>query len=195
MHTAADIMISGKLLQAMHFAAHKHRDQRRKDPRGTPYINHPLDVAHILWFEGEVHDIDVLTAAILHDTVEDTDTTMDEIELAFGHAVARYVEEVTDDTSLSRHERKAAQLAKAAEISHGAKLIKLGDKISNLRDIARSTPVGWTPGRCRNYFEWAAGVVNQMRGTNAGLERVVDRVYHQFLDHFAEDLAKDPVGR
>lgn len=180
----SDFLVSGAILRAASFAADKHRNQRRKDPAGSPYINHPLDVAHILWFEGGVRDEAVLVGAILHDTVEDTDTSLDEVEQIFGAQVRLYVDEVSDDTSLSRKQRKAAQLERAAHISSGARLIKLGDKISNLRDIVRVPPVGWQNNRCAEYFNWSKAVVDVLRGTNAHLEAAFDTVYHEHIGDF-----------
>ncbi|XP_050009923.1 guanosine-3',5'-bis(diphosphate) 3'-pyrophosphohydrolase MESH1 isoform X2 [Alexandromys fortis] len=133
-----------QLLEAADFAARKHRQQRRKDPEGTPYINHPIGgragVARILTHEAGITDIVVLQAALLHDTVEDTDTTLDEVELHFGAQVRRLVEEVTDDKTLPKLERKRQQVEQAPHSSPGAKLVKLADKLYNLRDLNRCTP-------------------------------------------------------
>ncbi|NP_001405842.1 guanosine-3',5'-bis(diphosphate) 3'-pyrophosphohydrolase MESH1 isoform 3 [Mus musculus] len=134
---------AAQLLEAADFAAHKHRQQRRKDPEGTPYINHPIGVARILTHEAGITDIVVLQAALLHDTVEDTDTTLDEVELHFGAQVRRLVEEVTDDKTLPKLERKRQQVEQAPHSSPGAKLVKLADKLYNLRDLNRCTPTGF----------------------------------------------------
>ncbi|XP_064373850.1 guanosine-3',5'-bis(diphosphate) 3'-pyrophosphohydrolase MESH1 isoform X1 [Dromaius novaehollandiae] len=131
---------AARLLEAADFAAEKHKAQRRKDPEGTPYINHPLGVARILAQEAGVTDIVVLQAALLHDTVEDTDTTFSEIEERFGEEVRRVVEEVTDDKTLPKAERKRLQIEHAPGCSRRAKLVKLADKLHNLRDISRCTP-------------------------------------------------------
>ncbi|XP_047394346.1 guanosine-3',5'-bis(diphosphate) 3'-pyrophosphohydrolase MESH1 isoform X1 [Sciurus carolinensis] len=131
-----------QLLEAADFAARKHRQQRRKDPEGTPYINHPIGVARILTHEAGITDIVVLQAALLHDTVEDTDTTLDEVELHFGAQVRRLVEEVTDDKTLPKLERKRQQVEQAPHSSPGAKLVKLADKLHNLRDLNRCIPEG-----------------------------------------------------
>ncbi|XP_075860850.1 guanosine-3',5'-bis(diphosphate) 3'-pyrophosphohydrolase MESH1 isoform X2 [Microcebus murinus] len=133
---------AAQLLEAADFAARKHRQQRRKDPEGTPYINHPIGVARILTHEAGITDIAVLQAALLHDTVEDTDTTLDEVELHFGAQVRRLVEEVTDDKTLPKMERKRLQVEQAPHSSPGAKLVKLADKLYNLRDLNRCTPEG-----------------------------------------------------
>ncbi|XP_053721367.1 guanosine-3',5'-bis(diphosphate) 3'-pyrophosphohydrolase MESH1 [Synchiropus splendidus] len=157
------------LLEAVNFAAEKHRNQRRKDPEATPYVNHPIGVALILSSAG-ITDIEVLQAALLHDTVEDTDTTLAEIEAKFGPVVAGIVQEVTDDKSLPKQERKRLQVEHAPHCSHQAKLVKLADKLYNLRDLNRSTPVGWTAERVHEYFVWAWEVVKGLRGTNPVLE-------------------------
>uniref|UniRef100_A0A8C4T0R4 Guanosine-3',5'-bis(diphosphate) 3'-pyrophosphohydrolase MESH1 n=1 Tax=Erpetoichthys calabaricus TaxID=27687 RepID=A0A8C4T0R4_ERPCA len=130
------------LLEAVHFAAEKHKSQRRKDAEATPYINHPIGVARILAYEGGITDIAILQAALLHDTVEDTETSIDELDGKFGATVARIVQEVTDDKMLPKQERKQQQILKAPLCSHQAKLVKLADKLYNLRDLNRSTPVG-----------------------------------------------------
>src|SRR5688572_26422608 len=144
----------GEILDALQFAAHKHRDQRRKDPEASPYINHPITLANILWLEGDVHEPLVICAALLHDTIEDTATTEAELAERFGPAVARIVMEVTDDKTLDRAVRKRLQVEHAPHISREAKLVKLADKIANLRDVAASPPAGWPLARQREYFEW-----------------------------------------
>jgi GTP diphosphokinase / guanosine-3',5'-bis(diphosphate) 3'-diphosphatase len=162
------------ILQAAAFAAEKHRTQRRKDAGASPYINHPLACAALLANEGEVSDAHVLAAALLHDTIEDTQTTADELERAFGPAVTSIVLEVTDDKSLPKPERKRRQVEHAPHISRGAKLVKLADKICNLRDVLDSPPAGWPIERKQAYFDWAKEVVNGLRGTNAPLEAIFD---------------------
>jgi guanosine-3',5'-bis(diphosphate) 3'-pyrophosphohydrolase len=162
-----------KLLAAAGFAAVRHRDQRRKGASKTPYINHPIEVARELSDSG-VEDLDVLVAALLHDTVEDTGTSPSEIEERFGRAVRLLVAEVTDDKSLGKQERKRLQIEHAPKLSRGAKLIKLGDKISNVREVAIDPPVDWPAARKREYLDWAEAVVAGLRGTSAALERKFD---------------------
>ncbi|XP_053684007.1 guanosine-3',5'-bis(diphosphate) 3'-pyrophosphohydrolase MESH1 [Sabethes cyaneus] len=159
------------------FAAVKHRNQRRLDADKTPYINHPIGVACILTAEGGVADFEVLQAAILHDTVEDTDTSFEEIEQHFGTRVRRLVEEVTDDKTLPKMERKRLQIEHAASSSPQARLVKLADKIYNLRDLQRCKPEGWTDERCRQYFVWAKKVCDNLKGTNAKLEGILDDIF------------------
>lgn len=165
------------LLDALTFAAHKHRDQRRKDPNATPYINHPIALAHLLWHEAQVEEPLVLTAAILHDTVEDTKTTPEELEERFGKEVRDVVMQVTDDKTLPKAERKAKQITKAPNLTRAAKLVKLADKTCNLRDIKQSPPADWPLERRREYFEWAKQVVAGLRGTHARLEELFDQAY------------------
>ncbi|XP_022603579.1 guanosine-3',5'-bis(diphosphate) 3'-pyrophosphohydrolase MESH1 [Seriola dumerili] len=167
------------LLETVNFAAEKHRNQRRKDADGTPYINHPIGVARILSHEGGVTDIEVLQAALLHDTVEDTDTTPAELEAKFGPTVARIVEEVTDEKSLPKQERKRLQVEHAPHCSRQAKLVKLADKLYNLRDLNRCTPVGWTAERVQEYFVWASEVVKGLKGTNPVLEEKLEELFRQ----------------
>jgi guanosine-3',5'-bis(diphosphate) 3'-pyrophosphohydrolase len=167
------------ILKAAEFAARKHRDQRRKDPSASPYINHPIALAEILSGDGGVRSADVLAAALLHDTLEDTETTSAELRAAFGPKITRIVEEVTDDKRLPKQERKELQVLHAARISKSAKLVKLADKIANLSDIISSPPAGWSLRRKREYFEWAKRVIDQVRGTNARLERRFDLLYRR----------------
>ncbi|CAI8034351.1 Guanosine-3',5'-bis(diphosphate) 3'-pyrophosphohydrolase MESH1 [Geodia barretti] len=148
----------GRLLEAANFAALKHRDQRRKDPYKTPYINHPLAVAHVLWKEGGVTDLATLQAALLHDTVEDTATEEAELEAQFGDEVAAIVKECSDDKSLAKWQRKKHQIEAAPRKSHKAKLVSLADKLHNLRDLDSSTPSSWDHERTQLYFTWSAQV-------------------------------------
>ena len=161
------------ILRAASFAAHKHRDQRRKDASASPYINHPLALARTLAEEGGVTDATTICAALLHDTVEDTDTSLAELREAFGVEVAAVVAEVTDDKRLPKAQRKRRQVEHAAHASDRAKLVKLADKIGNLRDLA-TTPPDWPDQRRREYFDWAKEVVDQLRGVSPRLEAVFD---------------------
>ncbi|MDP2370518.1 HD domain-containing protein [Rhodoferax sp.] len=167
----------GTFAKAVAFAADKHRNQRRKDEQASPYINHPIALANVLANEGGVDDLTVLCAAVLHDTIEDTETTADELRAAFGPKVASVVMEVTDDKSLEKSLRKQRQVEHAPHISTEAKLVKLADKISNLRDVLSSPPADWSVERKQAYFEWAARVVAGLRGVHPGLESVFDCVY------------------
>lgn len=167
---------TGLILKAVAFAAEKHRDQRRKDPEASPYINHPIALANLLASQG-VTSPEVLCAALLHDTIEDTETTEEELAVHFGPRIAGIVLEVTDDTTQDKATRKQAQIDHAPHISPEARLVKLADKICNLRDILTSPPEGWPLERQQEYFDWAARVIDGVRGVHAGLETLFDQVY------------------
>ncbi|MEO8042663.1 MAG: HD domain-containing protein [Acidobacteriota bacterium] len=165
-----------KIAAAASFAAKKHKDQKRKGDDAEPYINHPLEVANLLTNIGQVDDADMIVAALLHDTVEDCGVSFEEIKAKFGSVVANYVRELTDDKSLPKAERKRLQIEHAPHLSHGAKQIKLADKISNIRDITANPPDGWSVERRREYVEWGKKVVAGLRGVNSDLEHCFDEV-------------------
>jgi hypothetical protein len=171
---------SGVLLKTLVFAANKHQTQRRKDAAGTPYINHPIGVASILANEAGIHDVTVLQAALLHDTVEDTNTTLDEIRSIFGPAVATIVAEVTDDKSLPKEKRKELQVEHAKHISREAKLVKMADKIHNLRDLVGNPVPGWSVERIQGYFIWSRAVMDGCRGINYPMDQELDLLF-QFI--------------
>jgi GTP diphosphokinase / guanosine-3',5'-bis(diphosphate) 3'-diphosphatase len=167
----------GLVLRAARFAAWKHRDQRRKGRGALPYINHPLDLAHALWFEGGVTDPVILAAALLHDTLEDTQTTVQELQGEFGERVAAIVMEVTDEPTIAWRARKKLQISRARLASIEAKQVKLADKICNLRSMISSPPNGWTVERQRAYFDWSKEVIDQLRGVNPELEQRFDQIW------------------
>jgi (p)ppGpp synthase/HD superfamily hydrolase len=164
------------ILKALHFAADKHRDQRRKDVEASPYINHPIEVAELLARVGGVTDLVTLQSAILHDTIEDTKTKPEELEAAFGPEVRRVVEEVTDDKELPKEERKQLQIEHASHLSERAKQIKIGDKISNVLGVTQAPPSDWSLERRLEYLDWTEKVVEGCRGCNATLENFYDQV-------------------
>lgn len=166
--------MSNIFIKAVAFAADKHRNQRRKDAAASPYINHPIALVNVLANEGGITNNDVLCAAMLHDTIEDTETTEAELRLAFGDKITAIVLEVTDDKSLDKATQKQQQIEHAPHISIEAKMVKLADKICNLRDILATPPAGWPLERKLAYFEWANNVVAGLRGTNIKLEQVFD---------------------
>lgn len=170
---------TGSILKALRFAAEKHRNQRRKSAEAAPYINHPIQVAEILWRVAEVRDETLLVAAILHDTIEDTATTQEEIELQFGADVLALVLEVTDDKSLPKQMRKQLQVEHAPHKTHSAKLLKLADKISNVGDIISAPPKDWSVDHRREYLLWTEQVVDGLRGVNEELERQYDELLMQ----------------
>ena len=162
------------IFRALQVAARKHVHQRRKGGKDIPYINHPIDVATLLATVAEVTDPEVLAAALLHDTVEDTDTSIEEIEEQFGAAIASLVAEVTDSASLSSAQQKVRQEAEAPFKSHRAKLIRLADKTCNVRDICHHPPPSWSRERQVTYFEWAIRVVDALGDVHEGLRAAFD---------------------
>lgn len=141
-------------------------------------------VAHILTEEGEISELPVILAALLHDTVEDTDTTFEEIASEFGEKVADIVRECSDDKNLPSAERKRLQILHAKNSSHEAKLVKLADKLYNLRDLDNEIPVGWTKERVVEYFNWAYKVVEGLKGTNTEIEKKLNEIFvkHKITD-------------
>lgn len=160
-------------LKAVAFAAEKHKKQLRKGEEKVPYINHPIQVAQTLWEAGEI-DMNLLVAALLHDTIEDTQTTPEEIESIFGKEVLSIVLEVTDDKQLDYRVRKQLQIEHAPHKSTSAKLLKLADKTCNVRDLTLTPPQNWSEERRLQYFEWAEKVVSGLRGNNNTLENLFD---------------------
>jgi guanosine-3',5'-bis(diphosphate) 3'-pyrophosphohydrolase len=165
------------MVDALAFAALKHRDQRRKDPEASPYINHPIALARVLSVEAGLHDAKLLAAAVLHDTLEDTQTTFDELRERFGRTVASVVREVSDDRTLSQVERKRLQIEHAPHLTHRARLVKLADKICNIRDVAANPPKDWSLQRRRDYFDWAKAVIDRIRGSDRKLEKLFDEAF------------------
>jgi guanosine-3',5'-bis(diphosphate) 3'-pyrophosphohydrolase len=167
------------IFKALEFASIKHRDQRRKDADASPYINHPISLAKVLCVEGGVTDVNAICGAILHDTIEDTETTAEELTVNFGETISKIVQEVTDDKNIDKDVRKRLQIDHAAHASHEAKLVKLADKISNLRDIVNSPPAKWSLERKQEYFDWAKKVVDQIRSASDKLSLAFDEIYAQ----------------
>lgn len=166
-----------RLLDAIVFAAERHSTQRRKDAAASPYINHPLSLARMLAVEGGVDDVEVLMAAVLHDTVEDTKTEFLEIRERFGERVENFVAELTDDKKLCKGRRKELQIEHAPDKSVGAALVKLADKTCNLLDLAASPPADWSDARKREYFEWAKQVVDRLPAVSAPMRTQFDLAY------------------
>lgn len=166
------------LLKAATFAAQRHRAQKRKGAGQIPYVNHLIEVTDLLWRVGGVREMTTLIAALLHDVVEDTGATPDEIEAAFGAEVCALVLEVSDDKSLPKATRKQLQIEHAPHLSPRARLIKLADKISNLRDLISDPPPDWSHERKADYFCWARRVVDAgLRGVNPALEALFETTY------------------
>ncbi len=180
----------GTFLKALQFAAYHHRDQRRKCSSHAPYINHPLSVVEILWQTGGVRDVTTLVAALLHDTIEDTSATPEEIREQFGEEVMEIVMEVTDDRNLPKAERKRLQVATAPHKSPKARQIKLADKINNVFEIAHDPPTDWSFEYRHEYLDWGREVVNGLRGQNPSLEALYDQVFDEAQKMLADDEQK-----
>lgn len=165
---------AGLILTAVAFAARKHAGQRRKGAASSAYIRHPIRVAHALWDAGGVREPKILAAALLHDTLEDTDTAPEELAALFGPEVLAWVQAVSDDKSLPKAERKRLQIEHAPHISEPAKLIKLADKLDNVRELGADPPLDWPLARRMAYVDWADQVVSGLRGVNAALEAAYD---------------------
>ena len=164
-------------IRALEFASRKHSTQRRKDAESSPYINHPIALVSILAVEAGITDPDVLCAALLHDTIEDTATTHEELVQHFRSAIADIVGEVTDDKSLEKQQRKQLQIDHAHGLSRAAGLVKMADKIANLRDVANCPPPDWPLERRQEYFDWAKAVVDGIAGVPPQLRRLFEEVY------------------
>lgn len=172
------------LSKALLFAAKKHTDQRRKGERAEPYVNHLIEVVDLLATHTGGTDGVLLAAGALHDTIEDTNTKYDDLKREFGENIADIVQECTDDKSLPKAERKRLQVEHAPHKSDRAKMVKMADKISNLRSILDSPPPDWSETRKREYFNWAKDVIDGCRGVNAGLEKEFDETYKKGAQKF-----------
>lgn len=169
----------GLLVRAAYFAGEKHRMQRRGDAEKTPYINHPLELAAILTEEAGVTDPDVLCGALLHDTIEDTETTPEELTQYFGDKIAALVVEVTNDMSLSSSDRRVYESNAIPGLSHGAKLIKLADKLANIRDVSTMPPMGWTREKKSDYFDFALSIAEKAQDASPQLFSIFVNDYEQ----------------
>jgi guanosine-3',5'-bis(diphosphate) 3'-pyrophosphohydrolase len=165
------------VMRALDYAARQHTAQRRKDAAQTPYINHPIEVIKVLAVEAGITDPEVLAAAALHDTVEDTSTEEGDLRRLFGDRITDIVMEVTDDGSLRYEVRKRLQVEHAPKKTAAAAMVKFADKISNLRDVVSSPPPSWTLDRRREYFDWAKAVVDRLPPVSAKLRKLFDDAY------------------
>lgn len=175
-----------RLANACYFAALEHTQQRRKDAAKSPYINHPLQVVQLLTQAG-VTDVEILMAGVLHDTVEDTGTTLKELEVRFGARVAQMVADVSDDKSLPKEVRKQLQIEHVATASPGAQLVKLADKYSNLSDLMVNPPAAWSQAEIEGYAYWCLAVVRKVRGLNAWFDAQFDALFNEYKITVASD--------
>lgn len=163
------------VVRALSFATDKHRDQRRKNAERTPYIEHPIEVMRLLW-DVDVRDPVVLAAALLHDTLEDTEATPEALLAEFGAEVATIVGHVTDDKGIPKHDRKRLAIAHAPFAPPQAQLVKLADRIANCSGLGAEPPVGWSAQRIGQYYDWSRQVVDGLRGVHGGLEARFDAI-------------------
>lgn len=162
------------VVRALAFAAEHHTDQRRKGQRAQPYLNHLVDVARLVGEATQGTDPALVAAALLHDVVEDQEVTIEEVIATFGDDVGALVAAVTDDKALPYGERKAGQVQRAPNLTNRAKLLKLCDKIANLRSLAEDPPADWETKRAEEYVAWCREVVKGLRGVDASLEQAFD---------------------
>ena len=162
------------VLKAADVAASWHANQRRKGSAQEPYVNHLVEVATLVAEATQGDDFELVIAALLHDAVEDCESPKELIQELFGEGVTTLVFEVTDDKKLDKGERKRLQIENASHKSPRARILKLADKISNVRALARSPPADWSIGRKLEYLKWACTVVDSVRGTNSWLEEKFD---------------------
>lgn len=171
-----------RLLSAIECAADAHEGQIRKDEARTPYIHHPLTVCCNVWREGGITNTDVLIAALLHDTLEDSKKiTSRDISESFGEHVSKMVEELTNDKKLSSADNKKRQIDKAPSMSIEAKTIKLADRLANIRDLISTPPVDWDRSKLEEYFEWGHKLLAALRGSCIGLETALETVLKEGL--------------
>jgi len=172
----SDILL---IARAWNFSAERHAKQRRKGDAQEPYVNHLAEVAELVATATEGRDANLVAAAVLHDTVEDTATLLGELASVFNADIARLVADVTDDKRLDKAERKRLQVAHAGAKSARAKILKLADKTSNVRSLAKSPPADWSMERKRDYLAWSKDVVRGLRGANPWLEARFDEAAEQ----------------
>lgn len=172
-------MLLSQYIDAILFATKKHEGQTRKDKNQSPYITHPIAVALAVIEIGKITNPNIIISAILHDTIEDTNTSPKELSQMFGDEVLSIVLEVTDKKSLPKEERKRLQVKHAPELSYAARVVKWGDKLVNCRDILTNPPKDWPIERRQNYIQWAADVLAQIRDTNPLLEAEFDKMVEE----------------
>jgi len=191
------------VFSAIDFAAHAHTGQFRCDKAKSPFVNHLLSVLNILSNEGNVVNSSILTASVLHDYLEDCCGKKNQISIKegcdrlfknFGPTVTELVMEVTDEPGLTKEKRREKQIMKIPHLSYGAKIIKLGDKLSNLRDILINPP-NWSEEACKQYIIFSTKVVEQINGNNIVLESKLknvitdlNKIYNITNQHLAEEI-------
>ena len=164
-----------RLTQALAFAAEAHANQRRKGAAQEPYLNHLVEVLDLVTQATGGDDVDLLIASLLHDVVEDTNVTEEELTESFGTRVAEIVQANSDDMSLPKDERRRKRIADMPRKAPDARIVKTADVISNIRAIVTSPPAGWTADRKLGYLDGCRQLIDAGRGANAALEKVFDQ--------------------
>lgn len=177
---------STRLLEGIDFALQRHHGQFRKNSARNPYVAHPLEVAYFLWKESKMRDVKILLVSLLHDTLEDTNTSFEELIEKFGFEIATVVRELTNDPALSGEENKCRQVEKAASMTHEAKIVKMADRIHNLCEIATDPPVEWEKNKIEQYVEWSRKLLKEMKGT--------DKILESALRKRIKELSKNSEG-
>jgi GTP diphosphokinase / guanosine-3',5'-bis(diphosphate) 3'-diphosphatase len=173
-------------IAALRFASEKHMTQRKKGCDNVPYIHHLIKVTDILYTVGKESGDELLCAALLHDIIEDTNTTIAELTDKFGSNTAALVAELTDNMNLNYEDRKRQQINKAGLLSTDAKKIKIADKIANIDDML-TLPLIWSNRRKRQYIIWSQQVIDNCRGVNPALEQAFDEIVQRALDEISDD--------
>lgn len=183
-----------RVMAALAFAARAHANQRRKGAAQEPYVNHLIEVAELVAEATGGGDEDALIAALLHDVVEDTPITAEELAAQFGAEVARVVVENSDDMTLPKDARRRARIESAPRKSARARLVKSADLISNLRAMAASPPAGWPVDRKLGYLEGCRALMDAARGPNPWIEARFDETAAETERAIREDHAADVEG-
>jgi len=188
-----------QVIKATNFAAIAHKNQRRKDANKTPYINHPIEVAHLLSLAG-VSSPEILCAALLHDVVEDCGITLEEINKEFGLIVANIVALVSDNKSLSKVTRKKLQVEHMIEMSRSCRytngtdvhtcaiLVKLADKYSNCKGLLDNPPSFWSREEIIGYAVWSYAIVSKVRGLSTYMDNLFAELFELFGNKWEIDF-------
>ncbi len=180
-----------KLIKAFRFAAEKHSLQRRKNISATPYINHAIEVAEYISTVGGITDENVLIAAVLHDSIEDTNTSREEIASHFGNDVLSLVLECSDDKSFDYHERKKLQITNASSKSKNAKMISIADKVCNVQSIINDPPANWSLNRRLAYVKWAIEVMDGLFGHNPTMDTHAKEILEMCMKTLTNEIEND----
>ena len=171
-----------QILDASLFAAEKHQNQTKNNEKKTPYIIHPIEVADIVMRVGHVYKQDVLVAALLHDVIEDTGASFEDIAKRYGIVASSYVKEMTEKKELSLKERKKAQIIGAFHQTPDVAVIKFSDKLSNLNTLLKNPPSTWSRDKVDQYFLWAQSVIENLPESNQLLKKAVKQVITDYWE-------------